>query len=125
MNKLSLAQLHAGLSDSDTCEILGRSLRTLQHWRQHGAPAWALRVLAIYAGDLTPLGWDGWILRRDRLYAPDLKYGWERGHLYSEWWNRQRLAFLDRQIREMKTLSISDQKEQLGAPALNEAVLTN
>lgn len=110
MNELTVARLQAGLSVSEACEILGRSPHTWERWKKHGAPSWALRVLAIYSGDLTPLGWDGWRLTGDRLYAPDLTYGWERGHLYSEWWNRQRLAVLDRKMKDLE-LRFTKQQE--------------
>lgn len=100
MNELTLARLHAGLSVSEACALLGRSVRTWRHWKRHGAPDWALRVLAIYAGDLSLLGWHGWRIQGGVLYAPDLRYGWTPEQLYAEWWNRQRLNALDRKARE-------------------------
>lgn len=102
MDDLTHARLNAGLSVSDACAVLGRSLRTWQHWKQHGAPMWALRVLALYGGDLSPLGWSGWTLKPNRLFAPDLHYGWTREQLYAEWWSRQRLALFERRQRDTR-----------------------
>lgn len=100
MNELTTARLRAGLSVSEACEILGRSPRTWRHWKRHGAPAWALDVLALYSGDLSPLGWHGWKIRGDTLYAPDLRYGWTAQQLYAEWWHRQLLSHHQRRQRE-------------------------
>jgi hypothetical protein len=106
MRDLSLieARLDAGLSAFEAAAWLGRSLCTWRRWEREGAPDWVLPILHLRAGHLDLLGWPGWRLFRDRLYAPDLAYGWERGHLYSEWWNRQRLSALERRSRDAAAL---------------------
>lgn len=67
------ARLHAGFLLGDVLSRLGISRRSYYRWKRNGrVPGWALDLLKLHAGDLSPIGLTRWRLNRDVLYHTDL-----------------------------------------------------
>lgn len=98
---LTIARLYAGLSVSEACQWLGRSERTWQRWEQIGAPEYVFPMLRLIGGDLGLIhpDWAGWYLKNGVLTNELMRYEWTPGDILASWWDRQRLAALERQLR--------------------------
>lgn len=116
---LTIARLYAGLSVSEACKWLGRSERTWQRWEQIGAPEYVFHLLRVLGGDLGLIhpNWAGWYLKNGVLTTELMRYEWTPGDILASWWDRQRLAALERRVREISPSSEGVKATPCGAAA--------
>lgn len=86
-------RLLAGIDRTQAAALLGVSERTAQRYDRHGAPAWIMQHLELYArGQVLPAEhWDGWRFNGKWLVSPE---GIEQtpGDIRAAWFERQELA---------------------------------
>src|SRR5690606_19114837 len=74
------ARQEAGFFISETINKLGICRSTWYEWqKQKAAPEWAWKLLKMYSGDLSYLGWKHWEIKEKVLYNRQLSqkyYNW-------------------------------------------------
>ena len=79
-------------------KICGCSLYTAKRWlKSRQFPLWAIKLLCLYDGHFVWDEWLGWRIGADnRLYHPDLKYGFTAGQVAHLHYLQQRCDHLER-----------------------------
>ncbi len=89
-------RLESRLNDASAAVFLGVTVRTLQRWRNDGAPGWAMYMLRVHAGHLPWPGWEGWQVDNGHLFPPGYsRNGISPGDLYA-------VPFLNQLVAEYK-----------------------
>lgn len=95
-----------GMSRAEAAAWLGITPRTLQRHEYAFNPPQgpiyrALRLRAGFLEDIDP-AWRGWRLVRGRLFWPGDRYGFSAGEILAMRFDLQRLAQLERELRELR-----------------------
>lgn len=110
-----------GLNRAEAAAWLGITPRTLQRHEYalnppQGPIYRALRLRAGFLEDIDP-AWRGWRLVRGRLFWPGDRYGFSAGEIMAMRFDLQRLAQLERELRELRAVvDIPAQRKRSAQP---------